>query len=212
MQSRMSNWPGFMDLPISGRLSLNQPQGSPEEIETHTKRYVGSPPPPPPFPFDNRRLSAILRTPVRGARVIMRGIRDGMVDAQKISLNWLNEYVDVDLSAEQVAEILSNLGFPNEGISVVDGDSVIDLEVTSNRGDCLSHIGVARELAAATGKKLRIPKVNLNYSDRDISEFVDVRIETGRVWPLYGPAITGGRSDARMDAKAAGGRGPAERQ
>ena len=39
----------------------------------------------------------------------------------KISLNWLNEYVDVDLSAEQVAEILSNLGFPNEGISVVDG-------------------------------------------------------------------------------------------
>ena len=95
----------------------------------------------------------------------------------KISLNWLNEYVDVDLSAEQVVEILSNLGFPNEGISVVDGDSVIDLEVTSNRGDCLSHIGVARELAAATGKKLRIPKVNLNFSDRDISEFVDVRIE-----------------------------------
>lgn len=95
----------------------------------------------------------------------------------KISLNWLNEYVDVDQSAEQVAEILSNLGLPNEGISVVDGDSVIDLEVTSNRGDCLSHIGVARELAAATGKKLRLPKVNLPFSDRDISEFVDVRIE-----------------------------------
>ncbi len=95
----------------------------------------------------------------------------------KISLNWLNEYVDVDRSAEQVAEILSNLGLPNEGISVVDGDPVIDLEVTSNRGDCLSHIGVARELAAATGKKLRIPKVNLPFSDRDISEFVDVRIE-----------------------------------
>ncbi len=95
----------------------------------------------------------------------------------KISLNWLKEYVDVELSAEQVAAIVSDLGLPNEGISIVEGDSVIDVEVTSNRGDCLSHIGVARELAAATGKKLRIPKINLAFSDRDISEFVDVKIE-----------------------------------
>ncbi|MEM9227362.1 MAG: phenylalanine--tRNA ligase subunit beta, partial [Verrucomicrobiota bacterium] len=39
------------------------------------------------------------------------------------------------------------------------GDTVIELELTANRGDCLSHIGVARELAAAFDRKLRLPTV-----------------------------------------------------
>ncbi|MBC2593066.1 phenylalanine--tRNA ligase subunit beta [Ruficoccus amylovorans] len=39
------------------------------------------------------------------------------------------------------------------------GDTVIELELTANRGDCLSHIGVAREIAALYAKELRLPKV-----------------------------------------------------
>ena len=77
----------------------------------------------------------------------------------KISLNWLRDYVDFDLSAVQIGELLSDRGFPYESIEEVNGDTVIDVEVTSNRGDCLSHIGIARELAAATGKQLKLPAV-----------------------------------------------------
>ncbi|MHC4076750.1 MAG: phenylalanine--tRNA ligase subunit beta, partial [Planctomycetota bacterium] len=77
----------------------------------------------------------------------------------KISLNWLNDYIETGLSAEQIAEILSNIGFPYEAIEHLDDDAIIDLEVTSNRGDCLSYIGIARELAAFTGKDLKIPQV-----------------------------------------------------
>ena len=62
----------------------------------------------------------------------------------KISLDWLSDYIEIDKSAEEISDILSDLGFPIEGIEQVDGDTVIDVEVTSNRGDCLSHIGVAR--------------------------------------------------------------------
>jgi len=94
----------------------------------------------------------------------------------KISLDWLNEYVSTGLGAEQIAEVLSNLGLPCEGIEHLDGDSVIDVEVTSNRGDCLSHIGIARELAAATGKELRLPQVHLDEMDKPASEFVEVEI------------------------------------
>jgi len=95
----------------------------------------------------------------------------------KILLSWLNDYVDTGgLSAEKVAGILSNIGFPTEGIEQIGPDSVIDIEVTSNRGDCLGYIGIARELAAATGKELKIPTVELDESKKDVAEFTDVEI------------------------------------
>ncbi len=57
-----------------------------------------------------------------------------MVSAMKISLNWLNDYIETGLDAVRIAEILSDLGFPCEGIEKLADDTVIDIEVTSNRG------------------------------------------------------------------------------
>ncbi|OHB56001.1 MAG: phenylalanine--tRNA ligase subunit beta [Planctomycetes bacterium RBG_13_44_8b] len=94
----------------------------------------------------------------------------------KILLSWLNDYIKTGLAAEQIAQVLSDVGLPCEGIDYVDDDAVIDIEVTSNRGDCLSYIGIARELAAATGKELRIPGINLDESDTNIAEFASVEI------------------------------------
>jgi phenylalanyl-tRNA synthetase beta chain len=95
----------------------------------------------------------------------------------KISLNWLSDYIRTDHSAEQVAEILSDLGLPCEGIEKLDDDTVIDVEITSNRGDCLGYIGIARELAAATGKELIIPKIELDELDKDVAELAGVQID-----------------------------------
>src|SRR4030042_708796 len=95
----------------------------------------------------------------------------------KISLECLSDYIKIDKSAEQIAEILSNLGFPCEGIEKLDNDAVIDVEVTSNRGDCLGYIGVARELAAATGAKLIMPQVELDESDKEVTELAGVQID-----------------------------------
>jgi phenylalanyl-tRNA synthetase beta chain len=94
----------------------------------------------------------------------------------RISLNWLRDYIEIEDSAEQVAEMLSGLGLPSEQIEYIDDDAVIDLEVTSNRSDCLSYIGVARELTAVTGKELKIPSVELDELDRDVGEFAGVEI------------------------------------
>ena len=84
----------------------------------------------------------------------------------KVLLSWLRDYIEVVQSAQDLAEILSNLGFPCEGIERLNNDAVIDVEVTSNRGDCLGLIGIARELATATGKELKIPGVELVEFDR----------------------------------------------
>lgn len=97
--------------------------------------------------------------------------------AMKISMGWLKDYVDFDCSAEQIADILSERGFPLEGVEEIDGDKIIDIEVTSNRGDCLSFIGVAREVASQLGKKLKLPKVNLEEADKPVTEFTNVNIE-----------------------------------
>ena len=94
----------------------------------------------------------------------------------KISLDWLRDYVETDLSADEIGDILSNLGFPIEGVEQVGDDTMLDVEVTSNRGDCLGHIGVARELAAATGKELKIPAIELAESDNDVQAMVQVKI------------------------------------
>lgn len=94
----------------------------------------------------------------------------------KILLNWLSDYIEIGRSAEEIAEILSDLGLPCEGIEYLDNDTIIDVEVTSNRGDCLSLLGIARELAAATGKVLKMPVVELDESEKDVAEFAGVEI------------------------------------
>jgi len=91
-------------------------------------------------------------------------------------LSWLSDYIETGLGAEQIAETLSNLGFPSEGIEHHGTDVVIDAEITSNRGDCLGHIGIARELAATTGKKLKMPVVKLDQSRKAVGEFASVEI------------------------------------
>jgi len=110
----------------------------------------------------------------------------------KISLNWLSDYIETGLPAEQIAEILSDLGLPCEEIKHLGDDAVIDVEITSNRGDCLSLLGVARELAAATGKELRMPKVELDESDKDVTEFAGVEIAEPELCGRYTARIIEG--------------------
>ena len=94
----------------------------------------------------------------------------------KISLNWLNDYIEIDKSAQQIADILSDLGFPTEGIEKIGDDTIVDVEITSNRGDCLGYIGIARELAAATGNPLKIPQVELPESDEQVDQLTNIEI------------------------------------
>ena len=67
----------------------------------------------------------------------------------KLLLSWVRDFVDVDASAEEIAERLGQRGFELSAVEPFgDGDAVIDLEVTANRPDCLSILGLAREVSA----------------------------------------------------------------
>jgi phenylalanyl-tRNA synthetase beta chain len=72
-----------------------------------------------------------------------------------ISYNWLKDLIDFDLTADELAVQLTRVGLAVEGIHPNGDDFVLDIDLTSNRPDCLSHLGIARELAAITGGTLK---------------------------------------------------------
>lgn len=60
----------------------------------------------------------------------------------------LRDFVETRLDAEQIGDLLTMAGFELEGIEELEGDSVLDIKVVSNRGDGLSVFGLAREVLA----------------------------------------------------------------
>jgi len=76
------------------------------------------------------------------------------------------------------------LGMPlEEALNL--GDTVLDISITPNRADCLSMIGIAREVAALTGKKLKIPDFQVKESSEDFSTLSSVTILDPDLCPRY---------------------------
>ena len=57
-------------------------------------------------------------------------------------------------------------------------DSIIDFEITPNRPDCLSMIGMAREAAATFGTQLRYPKTGCEHTEGDASDYISVEVKS----------------------------------
>ena len=109
-----------------------------------------------------------------------------------ISVAWLNHYLDpADLSASDVDAALERAGFPIEDrTDLPTGDVCFDVEITSNRGDCLSHVGLAREAAAATGRRLVLPEIPFDLvagpgSKTRADAAFDIEIQTPDVCPRF---------------------------
>ncbi|MCC9641210.1 phenylalanine--tRNA ligase subunit beta [Rhodopirellula sp. JC740] len=102
-----------------------------------------------------------------------------------VSWKWLSRYVDLTLSHDELVDRLSLSGLNHEGSETIDGDVVIDLEVTSNRGDCLGHIGVAREIAALTDQKLKIPTVEFQEAGDSVDKTLSVDNQMTDACPRY---------------------------
>lgn len=78
----------------------------------------------------------------------------------KISVRWLNDFVALDESPEQIAAVLAMLGHPVDSIEKSGAGAVLDVDITANRPDCLNHLGIARELAAWFRQELHRPETD----------------------------------------------------
>jgi phenylalanyl-tRNA synthetase beta chain len=72
------------------------------------------------------------------------------------------------------------------------GDVVFDLDITPNRPDCLSVLGIAREIAALTGESLHLPEIDYQESEESIDSLVSVNVVDGNLCPRYCASLVTG--------------------
>ncbi|MHC4294138.1 MAG: phenylalanine--tRNA ligase beta subunit-related protein, partial [Planctomycetota bacterium] len=97
----------------------------------------------------------------------------------------MSDYVDISMPAGQLAERLTQIGLNVEEIIETPSDIILDLEVTSNRPDCLGHLGVAREIAAATGAEFRPPVIGKLPTSGKAALLASVEVPAPDLCPRY---------------------------
>jgi phenylalanyl-tRNA synthetase beta chain len=95
----------------------------------------------------------------------------------RVPLGWLKEFVDVTAPPSRLAEDLTAAGLAVDAIETVGGETVLELDITTNRVDCMNVYGVAREVAALYGLPLRAIDTSVAESGPPAQDALDVVIE-----------------------------------
>jgi phenylalanyl-tRNA synthetase beta chain len=103
----------------------------------------------------------------------------------KISLDWIRDYVAVDLSPKELVDRLTMIGLVPETVEEKAGDLVLDLETYANRPDTLGHLGIAREIGAMLGLPLLEKDWPVAELPEDTACLADVQITAEALCPRY---------------------------
>ena len=95
-----------------------------------------------------------------------------------LSLHWLKEFIPNLKINEEIAESLTSLGLEVSSVIKKQKDLIIDIDLTPNRGDCLSVYGIARDLNSLLNKKVKYPKVKKlsKINKKKYIQSLDIRI------------------------------------
>ena len=105
----------------------------------------------------------------------------------KVSYNWLKEFVDITIPPRTLAERLTMAGLAVDAVEQHGGDAVLEIDLTSNRPDCLSHLGVAREVAALLNTPLKRDEATGRRGDGALktAALTSVEITAPELCPRY---------------------------
>jgi phenylalanyl-tRNA synthetase beta chain len=109
-----------------------------------------------------------------------------------ISTNWLADYVQVGVPTERLVERLLMSGLNHESTTTVGSDTAVEIEVTSNRPDCLGHIGVAREASVLFSRPLHIPDPRPLEGPGRADGSIAVELRSPDVCPFYSARVIRG--------------------
>ena len=109
-----------------------------------------------------------------------------------VSWNWLTDYLRLDMPVGVLTERLALTGLNLESIADVGGDIAIDLEVTSNRPDCLGHLGVAREISVVFDQTLRVPDPRPRAAGAPVETRTRVAVEDTALCPRFTARVVSG--------------------
>lgn len=114
----------------------------------------------------------------------------------RIPIGILKEFVSFRVGIPELVRRLTMGGFEVEEVLDVEGETVLEVNVTPNRGDCLSVLGIAREVGALFETALRLP-----HENKDISRIrkrnapkasLSISIKSPRKCPRYSMVILQG--------------------
>ena len=103
----------------------------------------------------------------------------------KVPVSWLREYVEITVEPERLAEALTLVGLAVEGIDKSGGDAVLDIDVTTNRVDCMNVYGVAREVAVIYGRPMAPLDVTFTETGAPAAVALRVEIEAEDLCPRF---------------------------
>jgi phenylalanyl-tRNA synthetase beta chain len=109
-----------------------------------------------------------------------------------VSWNWLTDYLRLDMPVDVLTERLALTGLNHESTADQGGDLAIDLEVTSNRSDCLGHLGVAREIGVLFDKPLCIPPACPETSGPAVETRTAIDVEAADLCPRFTARVISG--------------------
>lgn len=108
---------------------------------------------------------------------------EGKGTRMKLSEQWLREWVDPKLSREKLIEKLNLSGLAVESCEPYEDDFVLEFELTPNRGDCLSVLGIAREVSALTGTNVKSFDITTHKTKSKATITVDIK--SPEACPIY---------------------------
>lgn len=103
----------------------------------------------------------------------------------KISYNWLKEIVETDLDPRELAVRLTMAGLAVDAVEPHGDDQILEFDLTSNRPDGLSHLGIAREVAALGGHAVKMPPAEMRPVAARTAEATSVEIRDAGLCPRY---------------------------
>jgi len=103
----------------------------------------------------------------------------------EFSLSWLADYVDLPADPAELAKRLTAAGLAVEGMSAHGGDTVFDVDITTNRPDCMNHFGLAREISVIYGLPLRRPAAAPAESSERTRDAARVTVEDFEGCPRF---------------------------
>jgi phenylalanyl-tRNA synthetase beta chain len=102
-----------------------------------------------------------------------------------ISWNWLKQYVPLAMAHGELTDRLMMAGLNHESTEPAGDDWKIDLEITSNRPDCLGHLGIARETSVLFAVPLTIPAADVKATGPAVASLVKVSVQCPELCPRY---------------------------
>jgi phenylalanyl-tRNA synthetase beta chain len=110
----------------------------------------------------------------------------------EFSLSWLADYVDLPAEPKDLARRLTAAGLAVEGMSAHGADTVLDIDITTNRPDAMNHFGLAREVATIYGVPLRRPAAAPAEGDEPVGNAVRVTVEDAEGCPRFAARVVRG--------------------